>query len=106
MFDDELSQSFDDGCLANARLTDKYGVVLLTTTENLEDTLYLVLPAHRGVELAIACSLGEVGGEVVKDGCLRLVLGVRGVTACCRGVLVVVTVEYGVVSLVLILVLL
>ena len=69
-----LCQSLDDGALADARLTDEYGVVLLASSENLHDALNLLLASHTGIELAISGGLGQVGAEVVEHRCLRLFL--------------------------------
>ena len=63
---DELCQSFDDGTLSHARLTNEDGVVLLASAENLYDALYLALTTYHRVEHFVECCLREVGGEVVE----------------------------------------
>ena len=44
-----LCQSFDDGTLSNARLTNEYRVVFLAATKDFDDALDLVLTSHAGV---------------------------------------------------------
>ena len=80
---DELGKALNDGAFANARLTDKNGVVLLAAAQNLDDTLNLALTAHYRIEFPLCGSLSQVGREVVEHrrlavallrggGCLRL----------------------------------
>ena len=73
-----LRQSLDDGALSHAGFTDKDGIVLLATTQDLDDTLNLALTPHHGVELAFEGSLGEVDREVVEYRRLRVLLLLLG----------------------------
>ena len=65
--DDALGQTFDDGGLADARLTDQHRVVLGATGEDLHHPLDLAGTADDRVELALAGDLGEVAPELVED---------------------------------------
>jgi hypothetical protein len=77
--DDGLRQALDDGGLADARLTDQYGVVLRAAREDLHDPLDLLLATDHRIELALAGGLGEVAAEVVEHlRALGLALGLRG----------------------------
>ncbi|MPN05038.1 hypothetical protein SDC9_152288 [bioreactor metagenome] len=51
-FCDALGQPFYDGGLANTRLTNEGGVVLVAAGQDLDDTLDLVLASHHRVQLA------------------------------------------------------
>ena len=53
-FNDHLGKALDDGRLADARLPQEDGVVLLTAAENLHDALDFALAADHRVELALA----------------------------------------------------
>src|SRR5215218_2422530 len=50
---DLLGQPLDDGCLADAGLTDDDGVVLGAPDEDLHDPRYLLAPADNGIELVL-----------------------------------------------------
>ena len=52
--DDALSEAFDDGCLADARLADEHRVVLGAAREHLHRAADLVVAADDRVELAAA----------------------------------------------------
>ena len=67
---DKLGKTFGYGTLANAWFADKYRVVLLSTAQNLGDTLYLLVATDYEVELTLGCSKCEVGRELVKHRCL------------------------------------
>ena len=73
---DGLGQSFNDGGLADAGLTDEDGVVLGTTREHLHHALDFLFPANHWVQLAFAGSLGEVAPELIQDQrCRRRAFG-------------------------------
>lgn len=66
--DDPLCQSFHDGCLADARLTDQHGIVLLAPGKHLDRALdFLCAPQHR-IELALARQGGEIAAKLVQVG--------------------------------------
>src|SRR5689334_2736296 len=60
-----MRQTFGDRGLADARLTDEGRIVLLTTRQDLDDPLDLLLAADHRVELAGAGELGQVDAELV-----------------------------------------
>src|SRR5690606_25390355 len=64
---DRLGEALDHGGLADAGLTDQYGVVLGAAGEDLHDALHLLLAPDHRVELALARGLGEVAAELVED---------------------------------------
>ena len=70
--DDHLSEAFDDGGLADARFTQQHGVVLLATTENLNDALDLVRATDHGIEFVLTSQLGEIAAEAVEGRRLAL----------------------------------
>ena len=77
--DYRLRQPFDDGRLADARLTDEHRVVLGAAREDLDDPADLFGAADDGVELAVTGVVGEVAGVLVEErrvDSLGLVLGV------------------------------
>ena len=45
-----LCQSFDNGTLSHARLTNEYRVVFLAATKDFDDALDLILTAHAGIQ--------------------------------------------------------
>ena len=63
---DALGEALDDRGLADPRLTDQHGVVLRAAGENLHDPLGLADAADHGVELLLACELGQVATELVE----------------------------------------
>ena len=72
--DDALGQPLDDGRLADTRLADQHGVVLLPARKDLHAAADLIVAPDHGVELALACRVGQVP-RVALQG-LILVLGV------------------------------
>ena len=50
---DELGQPLDDGALADTRLANEDGVVLLATAENLDDALNLALASDNRIEFSV-----------------------------------------------------
>ena len=64
---DPLREPLDDGGLADARLADEDGVVLLAAREDLHDPLDLRLAADDRVELALLGLLREVAAELVEE---------------------------------------
>ena len=63
---DAPSQTFGNGCFANASLTHQQGVVFATAAENLNGALNLVFATNERVDLAILGHLVEVLGELLK----------------------------------------
>ncbi len=64
---DLLGKALGDGGLANARLTDQTGIVLLTAVEDLNDALGLLFAANDLVELVLTRTLGQIQTEGVKE---------------------------------------
>lgn len=73
--DDALRESFHDGRLADAGLTDQYGVVLRTARQHLHHAADLLVPADDRVQPALARGGREVGAELLQG--LVLALRVR-----------------------------
>jgi hypothetical protein len=65
--DDLLRQTLDHGGLADARLADEDGVVLLAPRQHLHHPLDLLRAADHRVELLLARLLCEVATELVED---------------------------------------
>ena len=59
---DAQGEALGDGGLADARLADQYGIVLGPACEDLNRAADFLVAADDGIELALACSLGEVAG--------------------------------------------
>ncbi len=70
---DPLGEAFDDGCLADAGVTDEHRVVLRLAGQDLYDSADLAVAADDRVEPA----LGSVGDEVTAVLLQRLVGGFR-----------------------------
>ena len=66
-----LGKSLHDGTLTHTGFSDEDGVVLLATTQNLNDTLYFLLTAYAGIQFPIEGCLRQVCAEGVEHGCLR-----------------------------------
>ena len=64
---DARGEALDDGGLADARLADEHGVVLLAAREDLHHALDLGLAADHGVELALDGGLRQVAAELVEE---------------------------------------
>jgi hypothetical protein len=77
--DDGLGETFNDGGLTDAGLTDEYGVVLGTAREDLHHSLHLLLATDDRVKLPVAGSLREVAPELVEN--LRSLVRRRVVSA-------------------------
>src|SRR5262249_51384329 len=76
--DDALGQALDDGRLADARLADEGGVVLLAAREDLDDALDLLLAADDRIELVRARRRREIDAHLIDGRRLGvLVAGVR-----------------------------
>lgn len=73
---DLLRKALGDGSLADARLADEAGVILLAAVEDLNDALRLLLAADDAVKLAVTRFLRQVLAVGVKEFML-LVLAVR-----------------------------
>jgi hypothetical protein len=76
---DPLSESFDDGGLADARLADQHGVVLGPSGQDLHDPLDLGLAPHHRVEPALGGQLRQVASELIEQ--LRRLLALAGAGA-------------------------
>ena len=73
---DARGEALDDGGLADARLADEHGVVLLAARQDLHHALDLGLAADDGVELALDGGLRQVAAELVEElRALRLLAG-------------------------------
>ena len=72
---DALGKSFGDGSLADARLTDEAGVVLLAAVEDLDNALDLLRAANDRVELAVARALGKVDAVRIQEFVLAALFG-------------------------------
>ena len=73
--DDLLRETFRDGGLADARLTDERGVVLGAPAEDLHDALDLHGTADHRVQRVLDRQVGEVAAELVEQWSLgRLLL--------------------------------
>ena len=84
---DALGKALGNGRLADARLADEAGVVLLAAVENLNDALDLLVAADHRVELAVAGALGEVDAIAVKKfmlGGLVVLLAALGAARAVR----------------------
>ena len=68
---DELCQSFDDGTFTHTWLTYQDWIILLPSSQDLDDALDLLLTAHTGVESSLSSGIGEVCAERVEHGRLR-----------------------------------
>src|SRR5256885_12468516 len=71
---DELREPFDDGRLADARLTDQHRIVLLTSGEHFHDALDLLAASDGGIQLALGRKLGEIPAKMVECRSLGLLL--------------------------------
>ena len=80
---DTLCQAFGDGGLACTRLSNQHGVVLGSTTQDLQHTSDLLVTAYHGVKLALSSQLAQVLGILVQR-LLTLLLGVRIIHVCCH----------------------
>jgi hypothetical protein len=65
--DNHLSQTLDDGRLANPRLANEHGVVLGTPRQDLHHPFNFFFAAHQRVELAFTGELSEITAELVQD---------------------------------------
>jgi hypothetical protein len=72
--DDALGQAFDDGRLADARLTDQRRVVLGAAAENLDHALDFLLAADDRVELALFGARRQVKAQLIGERGLALLL--------------------------------
>src|SRR5262249_41874254 len=83
--DDALRQPLNNGGLADARLADEGGGVLLAARQNLNDPLDLLLAADNGVELAGACVGGQINAHLVNGRRLGVLLAADRLTMCSAG---------------------
>ena len=63
-----LRQSFHNGTLAYARFTDENRIILFSSSEYLDDSLYFFLTSYYGIEQPFHSGLGEVGTKLVEHG--------------------------------------
>ncbi len=63
---DPLCESFYDGSLAHARLTDQAGVILRTTAENLDQPLDLRFSSDRHIQTVIGCQPGQIPAILIQ----------------------------------------
>ena len=82
MLHNHLCQTFHNGTLAHAWLTDEHRVVFLAATKYLHHTLHLFLTAHNRVEFTFRCGFGQVCREIIEHRGLA-----RGLASLCRGAL-------------------
>ena len=72
--DDFLRKPFDDRRLADARLADQAGIVLVASRQNLDHTLHFLLTADHRIEFSISCFLREVPRVLLEHTLLRSAL--------------------------------
>ena len=58
--DDALSQTFNDGRLADTRLADQHRIVLGATLQNLDGATDFIIAADHRVKFALGRTLGQV----------------------------------------------
>src|ERR1019366_8049278 len=75
---DLLGQPFDDGSLADTRLTDENWVVLRAPRQHLHDSLDLPITTDNGIELVLTRQLGKVPAELVEQRRPGGAIGARG----------------------------
>ena len=82
--DNALCQAFHDGRLAHPGLADEGRVVLGAAGEDLNDPFDFGFASDDRVELVLLSQRGQVGGQLIDEGCLGFVgLGAgRGRLAC------------------------
>ena len=72
--DDFLRKPFDDRRLADARLADQAGIVLVASRQDLDHTLHFLLTADHRVEFSLSCFLREVPRILLEHALLRSAL--------------------------------
>ena len=73
-----LGKSLGHGCLADARLADETGIVLLAAVEDLNDALELLLAAYHIVKLPRSGSVCEIYAVIVQKLALRRLSALLG----------------------------
>ena len=81
---DALGQPLGDGRLADARLADEAGVVLLPPVEDLDDPFRLDVPANDPVQLPASGLVRQVQAVLVKEFMLLALAGLGAVRALIR----------------------
>ncbi|EQD24316.1 MAG: hypothetical protein D084_Lepto4C00486G0001 [Leptospirillum sp. Group IV 'UBA BS'] len=76
--DDLLCQAFDNGCFPDAGLADQNRIVFCSTSENLKNTLDLVVSADHGIQPSIGRHLGQVTAKFVQGRRVALPLLLPG----------------------------
>src|SRR6185312_16949 len=74
----QLRQSFDDRRLADTRLADQNGIVLLTAREDFHDALDFLCAPDRRIQLTFGRKLREIAAEMIECGSLGLLLALGG----------------------------
>ena len=75
---DALGEALGDGRLADARLTDEAGVVLLAAVQDLHHPLNFFFPADDGIQLALPGPAGKVNAVVIQKLAFFLGLATLG----------------------------
>ena len=73
-----LSKPLGNGSLADARLADKAGIVLLAAVEDLDNALKLLLAAYHIIELSGSGSVGKIYAVIVQELALRRLSALLG----------------------------
>src|SRR5262249_8424155 len=60
---DAQRESLDYRGLSDARLSSEYRVVLAPAYEDVDELAYLLIPAHDGIDLALARFIGQIDRE-------------------------------------------
>ena len=64
---DPLRQSLHDGCLPHAWLTDEGRIVLGTSSQNLDDSLDLLVAANDGIQLPCFSHCCEINSQLIQQ---------------------------------------
>ena len=78
---DSCRQALRNGGFADARFTDKTGVVLGLSGQDSDNIPYLVVPADHGIQLLLSCKLGQILAVFIE-----YVVGILGVIAVHPGI--------------------
>ena len=73
-----LSKPLGNGGLADTRLADKAGIVLLAAVEDLDNALKLLLAAYHIVELSGSGSVGKIYAVIIQELALRRLSALLG----------------------------
>ena len=64
---DAVGQALCNGRLTHTRFPDEYGVILLSTAQDLGKSLYLNFPAHNGIQSVLFGCFGQVDPEIIQN---------------------------------------